>query len=131
MARHSGKDGLVKLNGGSQVTVAGLTGWDISETIATTPSDAAGDDWTSPLGTQKSWSGSIKMRLDHGAAGQTFRAGDTLAFEGYTEGDASGKTYYSGNILLTSHGLDSPFDGTVEREYSFEGVGALSSAAVV
>jgi hypothetical protein len=127
MARHSGKNGVVKLGGDA---VVALTGWDIEESVSTTETTACGDTSKQHDSLIPGWSGSIKMNADHGADGHNLRAGASLAFEGYTEGDASGKTYYSGTITLTSSGVDSPYDGTVTTSYSFEGNGDLDIATV-
>lgn len=127
MARHNGKNGIVTLDSGA---VAALTGWDIEETVDTTDLTAAGDAWKDHDTGIPEWKGSIRMNADHGAAGQGLRAGTVLDFEGYTEGDDVGKTYFSGSITITSVGLDSPFEGAVTRNYSFMGKGALSIATV-
>lgn len=130
MARHSGKNGMVKFDAGTQVTVTALTGWDIEESMSTSDTTAAFDDWESHDVTQKAWKGSIKMNADHGSDGQTLRAGDQLEFEGYTEGDGVGKTFYSGLVTIESHGIDSSYNGTVTRSYSIKGQGPLSIATV-
>ena len=128
MARHSGKNGLVKLAAGA---VVALTGWDIEESVSTIDLTAVGDSSKSHTTDIGGWSGSIKMNADHAAAGQTLRAGDSVAFEGYTEGSAVGKTFFSGTITILTHGVDSPMDGAVTRSYSFEGNGDLTIAAVI
>lgn len=127
MARHSGKNGMVNVGAD---TVIALTGWTIEETASNVDLTAAGDTWETHETTYKAWSGTISMNADHTAAGQTLRAGDSVAFEGYTEGDATGKTFFSGTITVESHSVDSPYDGTVTRSYNFTGNGALSVAAV-
>lgn len=125
--RHSGKNGTVKLASGA---VTALTGWDIEETANKVALTAAGDAWASYDGTFNEWKGTIKVNLDHEDANQGIRAGDTIAFEGYTEGDATGKTYYSGSIFIDSVSVDAPFDGAVTRSYGFTGAGALTRATV-
>ena len=127
MSRHSGNNGIARLGA---AVVAHLTGWDIEETAGVIDITAIGDGSRRLVPDISEWKGSIKMNLDHGADGQTLRAGDAVAFEGYSEGDDSGKTYYSGNIVITSMGVDSPFKGGVTRTYSFEGDGDLSVAVV-
>jgi hypothetical protein len=90
--------------------------------------DEAFDDFD-PL--KVNWSGSITLRLDHAAgANQTLRAGDIVAFEGYSEGAATGKTFYSGDVMISSHGVSSPHDGAAERTYSIRGKGSLTIATV-
>jgi len=127
MARHSGKNGKVKM--GTDF-VAALTGWDIDEQAETHDTTSMGDTSDNHVVGFSSWSGSIKMNADHGSDGQDVRAGDELAFEGYSEGDGAGKTYYSGNISVTGLKLQTEVKGTVTREYSFQGNGDLTVATV-
>ena len=127
MTRHVGNNGKVTLASGA---VAGLDSFDITEPAATHDLSAAGDPWEVHGGGLKKWEGSITMKADHGATGQDLRAGDSVAFQGYTEGDATGKTFYSGTATITSHGLNSPKDGAVVRTYSIMGNGALAIATV-
>lgn len=127
MARHTGKNGTVTL--GSDSVVA-LTGFDIEETVGESDFTAAGDSWRTHGITFKEWSGTINMNADWDAAGQSLRAGDEVTFEGYTEGNSSGRTYLSGTCTITSHSVDSPFDGNVTRSYSIKGQGELSVETV-
>lgn len=123
MARHSGKNGKVKL--GSNF-IGHLVSFDITEKADKVKATAAGEAWDSHIVTQKSWSGSLALRLDHASgAYQTPRAGDELAVEFYTDGDAVGKTLLSGTVILDDHGIDLSYDGEVGRKYSFTGNGEL------
>lgn len=128
MARHSGKNGIVK--SGSDI-IDGMTSWDITETEGAADFTAAGDTWEDHEGTFKSFSGSITMRADHeAAANQTLRAGDVITLQCYSEGDASGKTYFEGEVRITDHGISASHDSAVERTYSFQGKGALTITTV-
>lgn len=128
MGRHSGKNAVVK--NGTDV-IGGLVSFDIEETIGEVELGAATDDWSDHDTTLKGWTLSLQFRLDHdAAANQGLRAGDVIAFEGYTEGDASGKTYWSGNATVLSHKIATSYDGETVREFSLKGKGALASAAV-
>lgn len=128
MARHSGKNLKVEVNGNF---IDGCDGFDFEETAATTDLTSAGDGWTDHDTTQNSFSGTISMKADHAAAAnQTLRAGDVITFGGYTEGDAVGKSYVSGSATVTTSKIAAAFDGTVTREYSLSGKGALSVAVV-
>jgi len=127
MARHTGKNGTVTL---ASNAVVALTGFDIEETVDVTDFTAAGDTWRTHGTTYKGWSGTINMLADWGATGQDLRVGDEVAFDGYTEGNASGKTYLSGTCTITSHSVDSPFDGNVTRTYSIQGQGELTVETV-
>jgi hypothetical protein len=128
MARHSGKNLKVEVN---DAVIDGCDGFDFEETSASTDLTSAGDAWTDHDVTQKSFSGTITMKADHdAAANQTLRAGDVVTFGGYTEGDAVGRSYVSGSASVASAKISASFDGTVTREYSLTGKGALSVSVV-
>lgn len=128
MGRHSGNNGVVRVGSNA---IGGLVGWDISETAGTIDTTAIGDLAKEKVADIPEWKGSIKMNADYDAgANQTLRAGDTIAFEGYSEGNTTGKTYYSGQAIVTSNGKDVPFGGVVTRQYDFEGTGVLTVAVV-
>lgn len=129
MARHSGKGGIVKH--GANV-FDGVTNWSIEETEGEADLTAAGDTWETSEGTFKAWTGSVDLKLDHAvAANQSLRVGDVVAFEFYSEGDASGKAYFSGSGRVTSHTATAPMSDAVTRSYSLKGVGELTVATVV
>lgn len=127
MTRHTGKNGVVKF--GSDTVVA-LTGFDIDETIGLQDTTACGDVAEVHAVDIPGWSGSIKMNVEHGAVGQELRAGEAIAFEGYTEGDGVGKTYFSGPATVESMKLQSEVRGVVTREYSIKGNGPLAVGVV-
>lgn len=127
MARHTGKDGLVKFGVN---TVAALDSFDVEEQIGEQDLTAAGDTWRSHGTTYKEWSGTVTLKADWAGTGQTARAGDEVAFEGYTEGDGSGKVYLSGTATITGHSVSSPHDGAVTRTYTLKGTGELSIETV-
>lgn len=128
MARHSGKNFVVK--NGSDVIDGGVS-FDIDEGVGTSDTTAAGDAWDGHDTTTKNWSGTITLRLDHASgANQTLRAGDSITFEGYTEGEGSGKTFLSGTATVESHSVSASYNDTVSRDYSLKGNGALSVSVV-
>lgn len=128
MARHILK-GLIVKHGAN--VFDGVREISIEETVPDVDLTAAGDTWQSHATGIPGWSGSISFVLDHDpVANQTLRAGDVFQFEGYTEGDATGKTYYSGEASITSHELGGGYDSEGTREYSIKGNGALSVAVV-
>lgn len=128
MARHSGKNAVVK--NGTDV-IDGLVSFDVEEGVGDVDLTAAGDGWEDHDTTQKNWSLSFQLRLDHeAAANQTLRAGDQIDFEGYTESDATGKTYLSGTATVLSHKLSTSHDGEASREYSCKGKAALNISVV-
>lgn len=127
MAKHSGKNLKVSVGG---TFIAGCMGFSFSEKVGTVETTSA-DDTAKDYDTLHSeWDGKITMRLDHSGTGQTLRAGDVIAVKGYTEGDATGKTYIAGNAILTEHAMDVTYDGVAGREYSIQGKGALDLQTV-
>ncbi|MEL7090256.1 MAG: hypothetical protein AAFN94_00840 [Pseudomonadota bacterium] len=127
MARHSGKNGIAKLSG---TVVVGVTAWDIEETAEVADTTGFGDAWNTHVPLQNSWSGSMTFNADDAEASQAIRAGDTIPVELYSDGDASGKTYYSGNVTVTSVGRDVALTTTVTKSVQFTGNGALDIATV-
>ena len=127
--RYSGKNVKVKVGA---VFLDGVLSMDIDETVSESDTTAAGETWETHVTHQMAWTGSITLHDDRAAAAnQTLRAGDSLAIEGYGEGDASGKTYVSGTATVTSNGLSVSHNGTAARKYALKGNGALSEATVV
>lgn len=128
MARHMMKAAVVK-HGVN--TVDGLRSFEVEETVPDVDLTAAGDAWQDHDTGIPGWTATMSLLLDHEAgANQTLRAGDVITFEGYTEGDAAGKVYWSGSASVLTHKLGGSYDGEGTREYSLKGKGALSSAAV-
>ena len=128
MARHSGKNLKVSVGGNF---IDGCRSFNFDESAANADLTAAGDGWEDHDPTQNSWSGTIDMVLDHdAAANQTLRAGDVIAVAGYTEGDASGKTYLNGTASVESHSPGASYNGEATRQYSLKGKGALSITTV-
>ncbi|WP_273281076.1 hypothetical protein [Pseudooceanicola atlanticus] len=128
MARHILKNAVVTLGG---TAIDGVRQMEIEETVSDVDLTAAGDSWQDHDTGIPGWTATLTVLLDHEAgANQTLRAGDVLDFEGYTEGDASGKTYWSGSVSILSHKLGGSYDGEGTRDYSCKGKGALASATV-
>lgn len=128
MGKHSGKN--LKVSVGA-VFIAGCINFSFSEKIGTVELTSADDTAKDHDSLHSEWDGKIAMRLDHTGTGQTLRAGDVIDVKGYTEGDASGKTYVAGTALVTEHSMDVSYDGVAGREYSLLGKGPLQLAPVV
>lgn len=128
MARHILKDAVVKH--GTNV-IDGLRSFEIEETVPDVDLTAAGDAWQDHATGIPGWTATMTLLLDHDAgANQSLRAGDVITFEGYTEGDSTGKTYWSGSCSVLSHKLGGSYDAEGSRDYNLKGKGALSSAVV-
>lgn len=127
MGKHSGKN-LKVSHGGT--FIAGCINFSFSEKIGTVDMTSADDTAKDYDSLHSEWDGKIAMRLDHSGTGQTLRAGDVITVNGYTEGDASGKTYLAGTALVTEHSVDVSYDGVAGREYSLVGKGPLQLSTV-
>lgn len=127
MTIHTGKNGKFKF--GSNF-LAELISFEITEEADTEDMTVAGDAWDDHEVTRKRWSGTVTVRYSKDDSGQSPRAGDTVAIEGYTNGDGSGKEYWSGNVTITSMGIAHEYSSSVNRTYQVQGKGALNKAAV-
>jgi len=128
MPRYMGKNGKVKLGTGF---VTPVVSFDIEETVATVDATAMEDAWEAPLAGVKSWSGTITLRHDPANTAQAARAGDSLLFEGYPDGNAVGKEFLSGTVIVESRALSAPHDNVVDLTLRVKGVGALSIGTVI
>jgi len=128
MARHIMKN-MVVMHGANELD--GVRSMEVEETVSDVDLTAAGDTWADHATGIPEWSGSISMLLDHEtSANQSLRAGDVITFEGYTEGDATGKKYFSGSASILSHKGGGSYDAEATRDYSIKGKGALTIATV-
>ena len=127
MARHTGKNGKAKF--GANFFTA-VVDWSIDEKVGAEDLTAMGDTWETHEATQKSWTGSITVRRDPTDTAQSARAGDSVAVELYSEGDAATKKYFSGTATLESHGVEVSYNGAVARKYALKGNGPLTEATV-
>ena len=89
--------------------------------------------WRKNQATIKSFSGSFDGFWDEtDTLGQgSLSAGATVTLNLYPEGDDSGATYWSGDVIITSISYNASFDGIVEASFSFTGTGALTESTVV
>lgn len=129
MARYTLKNAIFK--SGSDV-VDGLRQIDVEESVGDTDLTAAGDSWQGHETGIPGWTASATFLHDNDAgANQTLRAGDSITFAGYTEGDASGKKYLTGTASVLSVKRGGSYDGEASFEVSLKGNGALSISTVV
>lgn len=129
MARHSGKNGIVKH--GANV-IDGLRNWSLDTSMGTANTTAAGDSWATHDTTHASWSGSSEHVLDHAvAANHNIVVGSSVVVQFYSEGDASTKTFYEGTATVTGVNRSSPYEGEVTLSLTYEGNGELTTETVV
>lgn len=57
-------------------------------------------------------------------------AGATVTLNLYPEGNTTGDTYWTGDVIITSISYSASFDGLVEATFSFTGTGALTESTV-
>lgn len=113
--------------------VAEVTDWSIDETADTfedTAMDpAAGDAAPKTFGVGNSeWQGQLTCNYDRSDAdGQVaMRAGAVGTVKLYPEGDAAGKKYFSGTIIVNKFGAQSNVNGKITSQFSFRGTGTFS-----
>jgi len=118
------------------VTEAKAWSLDITqETVDTTNFGSNG--WKESTPTLKAWSGSITVIYDGGdddgqaglIAGVT--SGSSVALVLSTSASGAGTAEkFSGNAIVTSMPVTNDVNGIIEVSFSFEGTGALTSAAI-
>lgn len=129
MATHAGSEGKVFV-GSDQV--AEVKSWSMEVTSDTVDASIIGTSWRKNQATIKSWSGSFDAFWDEtDTDGQgALTVGGTVTLNMYPEGDDSGDTYWTGDVIITSVSYSAAFDGLVEASFSFTGTGALTTSTV-
>lgn len=129
MARHSGKNGIVKVGA---AVVGDLVDFDFEQSAAEVDVSAINDGWDDFEAGSKSWAGNLTVRFNvDDATQQLLQVGETLALQLFTDGDASGKTNFSGNAVILTAGQGISRNAAVDKKVTFKGRGALTEAAVV
>lgn len=129
MATHAGSEGKVFI-GSDQV--AEVKSWSMEVTSDTVDASIIGTSWRKNQATIKGWSGSFDAFWDEtDTDGQgALSAGGTVTLNLYPEGDDSGDTYWTGDVIITGISYNASFDGLVEASFSFTGTGALTETTV-
>ena len=139
MAEHRRLDGVVKLaaTGGTVAEILNVTSFSLeeqTETIDVTSMSSTGSS-REILATFLSFTGSIdgywdktdtQLNQDTDGVAPDIRAGETIDFELYPEGEGSGVLYYSGSAIVTSVSRNASYDGAVEYSIAFDGTGPLT-----
>jgi predicted secreted protein len=130
MATHAGSEGKV-FAGSNQI--AEIKSWSMEISSDTVDASIIGTSWRKNQATIKSFSGSFDGFWDEtDTLGQgSLAAGATVTLNLYPEGNVSGDTYWSGDVIITSISYNASFDGLVEASFSFTGTGALTESTVV
>ena len=129
MATHAGSEGKVFV-GTDQI--AEIKSWSMEVTSDTTDASIIGTSWRKNQATIKSWSGSFDGFWDEtDTNGQgALAAGATITLNLYPEGDDTGDTFWTGDVIITSISYNASFDGIVEASFGFTGTGPLTESTV-
>ena len=129
MATHAGSEGKVYV-GTHQI--AEIKSWSMEVTADTVDASVIGTQWRKNQATIKSWSGSFDGFWDEtdtqGQGG--LDVGATITLNLYPEGNTTGDTYWTGEVIITSIGYNASFDGLVEASFSFTGTGPLTKSTI-
>lgn len=129
MATHTGSEGTVKVGANAVAEIRSFSLEESGETIETTSMGDAARTYVAGL---KTFTGTIECFWDEtDTTGQgALTVGSEITINVYPEGDTSGDTYYTGTAIVTGASLSSSFDGMVERSFSIQGSGALTTSTV-
>jgi len=128
MANHKGSEGTVRVGAN---TIAEITAYTVSQT-ATTIEDTELSDSASTfqVGTT-SWSGSVSCFWDETDTAQgAMTIGASVSLGLYPEESATGNTKLSGTALITGIEIGGAINGIVTANFTFQGTGALTIAAI-
>ena len=129
MATHAGSEGKVFV-GANQV--AEIKSWSLEINSDTVDASIIGTSWRKNQATIKSWSGNFEGFWDEtDTDGQgSLVVGSTVTLNMYPEGDDSGDTYWTGDVIITGISYSASFDGIVEASFTYTGTGALTTSTV-
>lgn len=129
MSTFIGKDGAVYVGSNAVAEVRDFSLESSSEIVNDT---VMGDDFMTNKATQKSWSATVNCYYDSSdTSGQlALDEGATVTLNLYPEGNTTGKTYYTGSVIVTSISRSQSFDGLVEITFNGTGTGALTESSV-
>lgn len=133
MATSLGKQGYLRV---SALTVIQLRNYTLSHTSDTVEDSVIGADYKSRQSTLRDWSVTGQLFWDPVDAGQAAAVAAILTTTGavtidlYPGGVATAATYYSGRAIITDVSVSGSHDGMVERSFSADGGGQLSTLTV-
>lgn len=128
MAKHTGKDGVVKFGANA---LAEVTEFEVEETADTVESHAMGDTWKDNEPTFNAWNGSVSCHYDPADAnGQEVAIGSVVTVGFYSDGDGASKSYLTGQAIVSGRTRGAPMDDMVSNELTLTGKGALTKATV-
>jgi len=116
---------------GTPAQVGEVKEWSFEETVEVLDASAIGDCTKKFDAGAKQTTGNITVWWDPADIPQgNFVVGNTIALVFYPGGNAVGKTFYSGNALITTRPRNGGVDGIVESAFNFQVNGAMTSGLV-
>lgn len=129
MANHTGLEGIIKVG---TAVLAEVTKWSIDEKADTIEDTSMGDTSRTYKTGLKSYSGSVDCHWDptdtNGQGALAVGATATLGL--YPEGTGTTAHYYSATVIVTGVSPQGGMSDLVERNFTFQGIGALGTATV-
>ena len=124
MATHTGSEGVIKIGS----TVLGeLRSYTLEQTSDTIEDTSLGDSSRTFKTGLKGFSGSASLFFDEADAGQLLvTAGSAITINVSPEGTQAGDKFFSGDAIVTCYNVSASFDGMVEAEMTFTGIGAVT-----
>lgn len=134
MTTFVGSEAILKV-GGSPSVVGGTLMWSLEEEAETQEDTGLNDEWVTRLSgpkLRKSWSGSIKFKLDEAQANQSlFDVGELVAAEFFPAGETSAQEKISGSFVVRRKSTEASEDNSnMVYEIDFDGTGPLTKAAI-
>jgi predicted secreted protein len=125
MAKHKGKEGVIKVGNVAVAQIRSITVNDSAESIETT---TLNDDAKSFVAGTVSWDASADVYFhESDVGGQDALAIGTLAsIKYYPIGESAGSDFASGDVLVTGRTMTNAQDGIVELSLTLQGSGALT-----
>ena len=129
MAVTKGKSGKVYV--GSNV-VAEVQSFSFTRNSEMADRSTLEDEWNRSAPVTKSWSGQMAVWWDPSDTNvqMGLEEGDEAALKLYPDGNANGKTYYYGDVIVTSVELGNERANHVTATIQFTGTGACTKAVV-
>lgn len=132
MSKFNGFNGIVKgaTGGGAAVVLGGVQTWSCDTETTLTEKWGMGDQWAYHVPTTKRASGSFEMEWDGADPHHALQDGDTISIELYPDGEATGATYISGDVVVESISRSVNKDGTAMITLSWKATGPLTITTV-
>lgn len=125
MAVHHGKNGKVKL---SSNVVGEVTKFSVNETVETADATSMTDTAKTHIAGIPGWTAKVEANFDpadtNGQVAMTI--GASVTFNGYTDGDATGKKYLTGTATIVGRDVSADMGDVVKASFDLLGNGALS-----